>query len=113
MGTLNRAIELNPHFGLAWGAKGNGLAAQGKYDEAILAYNKAIELNQEDPGLWINKGDAFYRQGKYNEALNAYDKAIEIIPFAEYSYSRGIALRALGRTTEADAAFAKAQGAGV
>ena len=54
--------------------------------------------------------------GKYDEAIKAYDKAIEQCPLdamkpmgAETWYKKGIALQALGRTSEADAAFAKAK----
>jgi tetratricopeptide (TPR) repeat protein len=101
--------EQSTYDAYAWTNKGNALLAQGKYDEAIQAYDKAIELNQEAPDLWISKGHTFYRQGKYDKALDAYDRAIELIPFADYWYSKGIALKALGRAVDADAAFAKAK----
>ena len=53
---------------------------------------------------------ALYGQGQYEEALQAFDKAIEINPqYGEAWYYKGIILRELGRTTEAEAAFAKAE----
>jgi len=56
-----------------------------------------------------NKGFTFLHQGKYDEAIQACDKAIELDPkFAESWNNKGKALKALGRITEAEAAFAKA-----
>jgi tetratricopeptide (TPR) repeat protein len=47
--------------------------------------------------------------GKYDEAFKIYERAIEIHPeFAEAREKKGDALKGLGRTTEANAAFAKA-----
>ncbi len=48
--------------------------------------------------------------GKYDEAIKAYDQAISINPqYANAWNNKGVALQALGRTSEADAAFAKAE----
>jgi Flp pilus assembly protein TadD len=50
------------------------------------------------------------REGKYNDTIKAFDKAIEIEPqYALAWYNKGVALKLLDRTTEADAAFAKAK----
>jgi Tetratricopeptide repeat. len=59
---------------------------------------------------WSNKGGALNGQGKYDEAIKACDEAIRLDPnISEAWYNKGIALKALGRTAEADAAFAKAK----
>lgn len=59
---------------------------------------------------WMDKGAELFEQGKYDEALQAYNKAIEINPQLVVAWSgKAKALRALGRTTEADAAMAKAR----
>ena len=48
--------------------------------------------------------------GKTDEALNASDKVIELDPkFASAWYSKGTALKTLGRNSEAEDAFAKAK----
>ncbi len=48
--------------------------------------------------------------GKYNEAVKAYDASIRLDPNdAAVWNNKGMALKALGRTTEANAAFAKAK----
>jgi Flp pilus assembly protein TadD len=46
----------------------------------------------------------------YNESIKAYDMAIEIDPqLAEAWTNKGVALQQLGRTADADAAFARAE----
>jgi len=58
---------------------------------------------------WFNKGVDLYGQSKYDEAIKAFDEAIRLDPkYAEAWNNKGGALEALGRTTEAEAAFAKA-----
>jgi tetratricopeptide (TPR) repeat protein len=53
--------------------------------------------------------DLNHNHGKYEEAIKAYDEAIKLVPdYADAYYNKGLALRALGRISEADAAFAKA-----
>jgi Flp pilus assembly protein TadD len=48
---------------------------------------------------------------KYDEAFKAFDEAIRLDPNdAEVWNYKGLALKSLGRTTEADAAFAKELG---
>ena len=103
---LDRAIELDPKFALAWANKGYALYKQEKYDEAIEAYNKTIELNPENAVVavaWNFKGLAFYNLGaktktfKYiNKSLSDFDKAIELnSSFADPWYNNGNALDSL------------------
>jgi len=48
--------------------------------------------------------------GKYDEAIKAYDEAIRTDPNDAVAWNnKGAVLEAVGRTTEADAAFAKAK----
>ena len=48
--------------------------------------------------------------GKYYEAIKAYDEAIQLDPNdAAAWYNKGVALDALGKTTEANAAFTEAK----
>jgi Flp pilus assembly protein TadD len=48
--------------------------------------------------------------GRYEEAVNAIEKAVEIDPnYGGGWYDKGTYLKLLGRTTEANAAFAKAK----
>jgi tetratricopeptide (TPR) repeat protein len=57
-----------------------------------------------------NKGATLHGQRKYDEAVQMYDKAIRLKPdFAGAYYNKGLALKALKKTRESDAAFTKAK----
>jgi superkiller protein 3 len=120
----DKAIELdgenavdNESLSNAWIGRGTVLAKLGRLNESIDAFDKSIELNpQAAVFAWLSKGEALNKSKRYDEAVKAYDKAIEQCPLdamkpmgAETWYKKGIALQALGHTSEADAAFAKAK----
>jgi tetratricopeptide (TPR) repeat protein len=119
---FDKSIELNPQAAVfGWLSKGEALNRSKRYDEAVKAYDKVVELSPESATILSahacdSKGDALLAWGKYDEAIKAYDKAIEQCQLdamkpmgAEAWYKKGIALQALGHTSEADAAFAKAK----
>jgi len=122
----------------AWTDKGDVLRDIGQYEEAVYAYNKALELYSDpaNAGIaqaWKGKGDALSKLGKSDEALKSYDSAVkayneEIKKFnnasaldkavsittdpypvnVDFWYNWSSALKALGRTSESEEAFAKA-----
>jgi tetratricopeptide (TPR) repeat protein len=111
---FDKAIEINPQYAEAWKTKGHVLRHQGKQEEAIKAYERAIETKgqyaERYAEAWGAKGLSLYLMRKYDDAIKAYDMAIEIRPqMADFWKEKGNVLKALGRTTEADAAFAKAK----
>ena len=127
------------HVPYAWTSKGDSLRDLGRYEDAINAYDEALELypkpaNAGIAQAWKGKGDVLSDLGEHDEAIKAYSAAVEaydeeikafekasaldkatsftINPYpvdAEFWYNRGVALRALDRASEADAAFAKAK----
>jgi Flp pilus assembly protein TadD len=65
---------------------------------------------QQTAEEWLNQGIALGNQGKFDEAIQAFDEAIRINPqLAEAWNNKSNALKQLNRTTEADAAYAKAR----
>ncbi len=116
---FDKAIELNPQASaFVWLSKGDALNQSGRYEEAAFAYDKVVEQNSDSTKAltahaYSSKGDALSAWGKYDEAVIAYDEAIEQYPLetmgAQTWYKKGIALKMLGRTSNADAAFAKAK----
>ncbi len=94
-------------------AKGDKLKGEGKYYEAIRFYDDAINSDPDNFQNWKalnSKGEALFSQGKYDEALQAYDKAIELVPDVSIVWTnKGHALKALGRTSESDVAYATAR----
>jgi tetratricopeptide (TPR) repeat protein len=60
--------------------KGNGLFAQGKYEDAALNYRKAAQLRPEMGEAWFRLGLARVREGRDNEAYDAFNQAIQKTP---------------------------------
>ncbi|VVB68921.1 Photosystem I assembly protein Ycf3 [uncultured archaeon] len=57
---------------------------------------------------WDNRGIALEHEANYSEAIQAYNKAIDIDPQDELGWNlKADLLKKLGRTTEADAVYAK------
>jgi Flp pilus assembly protein TadD len=64
-------------------------------------------------GCLEHQGVALSNQHKYDEAIKATDEAIRIDPNnAKFWHNNGIFLNHLGRTSEADAAYARAKDLG-
>ena len=60
--------------------KGQDLADQGKYDQAIQAYDQALATDQQNDQIYYFKGNALLYQKKYQEAVDAYTTALSINP---------------------------------
>lgn len=107
-----KVIELTPADVTAWIDKGFALKSLGRNTEAEAAFDKAIEISSDSMywPAWFGKGEVLLAQKKYEDALKAYDKVIELNPTHAATWNeKGLALKALGRQAEADAAFAKAK----
>ena len=123
LAAYDAAIETNPNYppgdnsmyiAMILTDKGNVLEKIGNHEDALKAFDKAIELFPENAAAWKGKGDVLNNTGKYNDSVKAYDKAIELVPqpgsLSAYSWQgKGLALKAIGHNSEADAAFAKAR----
>jgi Zn-dependent protease len=72
--------------------RGNILAEEGQYDQAIPEFTKALEINPMYIEAYLNRGAAYIATGQYDEALSDFNKVIEIEPgHAEAYKNRGIA----------------------
>jgi tetratricopeptide (TPR) repeat protein len=91
--------------------KAHLLAENGDYNQTVKVLEEASKLTPQDKDLWINGGILLSAHlGRYYDALKYYERALQIDPSDGYAwYAKGEALRSLGRTSEADAAFAKAK----
>jgi len=114
------AIELDPSFtGLeARLNKAGVLAELGRYNESIDAFDEIIEMLPADDSLYAaavltEKGIVLEEMGDYEGAIDAFDRALELDPSNMYAMQeKGFALQALGRNSEAEAAFARARDLG-
>lgn len=116
---FDNATALNPLLSGVWYEKGELLLKRGDYDKAIKAYNISIELDPDYAYAWISKGGILEGKGMYQDAIYCYDEAIKCydkpsrmsdVNGARFPwYYKGLVLQMLGRTTESNAAFAKAE----
>lgn len=105
----SQAIQLAPSFDDAYYNRGNAYYDLLDYDNAIKDYEKAIQLKpNEYPEYYYNRGLAYHSLKDYDRAIQDYDKALKMAPnLANAYYARGLAYKALGKTSEAEADFAK------
>ncbi|MEO6871271.1 MAG: tetratricopeptide repeat protein [Chthoniobacterales bacterium] len=68
------------------GNKGNELAQQGKYDEAIKEFTLAINENVKDPRFYLDRGRTYRIANKMPEAMADFSKAIEMAPDNDVGY---------------------------
>jgi tetratricopeptide (TPR) repeat protein len=78
---LDRAIELNPNYALAYAQRGLVLAWLNRPDEAIAAAERGIRLSPNDPivfphGSYLALCLAHLVAGRYEEALSWADRAL-------------------------------------
>ena len=82
--------------------KGEVLAEERRYSEALAAFEKAVELNPNLEEAWYNKGNILVRMSRNTDALNAYEKLVKMHPEkSEVWYNRGNVLVKLKRYSEA------------
>jgi TolB-like protein len=114
-----RAVELDPKFGLAWGRMAilrsflnfNAID-QNTYTADLVKQvaDRAMALTPDAGESWIAQGSYRYRILRdFNGALAAFDEAQKRLPNSALVYQyRGFILRRLGRWQEAEASFKKA-----
>ena len=108
-------IETNPGpkasaMALVW--KGKLLFEMGRADESLESLNRAAEIDPPSSEAWRWKAGISAELGRYEDALQAYNETLQIngrSETAEIWQEKGGVLKALGRQSEADAAFAKAK----
>jgi tetratricopeptide (TPR) repeat protein len=82
--------------------RGNRLAAQKRYAEAIDEYTKALRVNPTFYEALNNRGLAYYFSGQRERAIADFTKAIETYPKKPTAFSnRGMVLNDVGKLTEA------------
>jgi len=81
---------------------GNGLAADGRTEEAVEQYRQALRLKPDYVKAHNNLGLALAGLGKVGEAIEHYHQALRLKPDDAAAYNNlGLALDSLGRIDEA------------
>jgi tetratricopeptide (TPR) repeat protein len=103
---IDRALAINPGEPGAQENRASLLEIMGRHEEALKTANTAQELAQ----VWYSRAGVLGSQGKKDEALDALDRAIELNPgHADAWHDKGMILEVLGRNSESDAAYARAE----
>jgi adenylate cyclase len=105
MGTIDRALALNPNSALAWSARGWVLGMQTQPGPAIEALRQAMRLSPLDPLAYLfTSGLAFAHMaaGRYEEAIEWADRALYAQPrFTMAMRVKLVCLAHLSRAEEA------------
>lgn len=92
------AIDLNPHYVVAYNNRGLARAGQGDWNRAIEDYNEAIWLNPQYAHAYFSRGIACHNQGNLAGAIADYTCSIEYnYPELHLPYNnRGVAYEEQG-----------------
>jgi tetratricopeptide (TPR) repeat protein len=115
LNVLDNIIELDPKNYGALGRKAEVLSIIGMYNESINTFDKALQMIPASAtetlfSFWMSKGWTLLAHSDNGAALTAFEKGITLNPEDGSAwFFKGDALKALGRQSEAEAAFAKAK----
>jgi tetratricopeptide (TPR) repeat protein len=77
---LDKAIEANPSFPIAYWCTGNAYHDEGENKKAIKFYKEAVKLLPSNAYYWLVLGNVYMETKEYKEAAGAYKKALEAYP---------------------------------
>ena len=104
----HQAVMHHPHMAAAHFNLGITLRAQGKIDEALIAYGKAVELNAKLDVAHYHRGLMLEQKGDVNGAINAFDRVIQLDPdHADAHFHRGSCLTLKGEHKAAIEAYSE------
>lgn len=63
-----------------WNDKGNSLADQGRYEEALDAFNTALTYDPDDPLTYAYRGIVLYNLHRPDDAMKDFDCALTLNP---------------------------------
>ena len=99
---IDRAIDLNPNLGEAYGARAILQSRRGDVDSSTTSLRKALSLAPNSSLILITYAMTLNRSGRGTEALPAAEKAMRIDPVLPLPYLvYGDTLESLGRIEEA------------
>lgn len=99
-------IRQKSHFGFL--DKGNALAKEKKYTEAIVNYEKAVSVGGKSPKLSLNWGNVLLEMGRIDDAIAKYNEAIALDPkYVSAYFNLGVVHLKRDKKSEAAAFFSK------
>lgn len=104
------ALESNSTCNV-WFEKGNELANDGSYVEALVQIDQAVSFQPENNAAWVLRAVVLIHLQRYTEALASCDRALEIDNSDRQAWLfRGAALNHLGRYKDCYASYDKVMG---
>jgi tetratricopeptide (TPR) repeat protein len=98
---IARAIQCDPKPDY-FACLGRTLRAQGRHDQALIAYDQAIERRPADAGLWRELADVLLDLRRYEPALRGFQHVLTLDPrHQDAAYKSGVLLNEMGRFEEA------------
>jgi serine/threonine protein kinase/Tfp pilus assembly protein PilF len=76
----NKALELDPNFGLSLNQLGYTYSGMENYEKAIEYFKKYASVAPEEANPLDSLADAYYQTGRLEEAVAKYKEALEIKP---------------------------------
>jgi len=106
---LDRALELDPGFGLAHALKGLITLEAGDYTQSAEMLTRAAELAPNEARTYLWLGGAWFAQGRLERALAAFDRGLAVDPLNFILHGRrAVLLQNMGRPGEADESAVRA-----
>ncbi len=109
MPDFDKAIELNPRWGIVYYSRGVAYAAKRDHDRAIADFDRVIKGKPSNADPYISRGDAYSGKGDYVRAVADYSEAIRLEPASAPAYqNRAKAYEKIGESAKAQADREKA-----
>jgi tetratricopeptide (TPR) repeat protein len=106
---LNRAIELNPDYAIAFNSRGYVYNELKQYEQAITDLDRATVIDPNDDNAHLNRGKTYYHLKQYEQAIADFDRAVELDPNNAAAYTnRGAAYDELKQYERAIADYDRA-----
>ena len=112
LGLLEEAIEQEPREALFHGLKGQALARQRRYRDAVDAYDAAIRRDGRYYQHYLGRGLAHDALRERSRAQNDLEQSNRLLPTRLANYTLGRIAMANGNRVDAKRLFGSAKGAG-
>jgi serine/threonine protein kinase/Tfp pilus assembly protein PilF len=76
----NKALELDPNYGLTINGLAYTYAQMGYFEKAIEYFKRYASVSPGDANPFDSMGDLYFQMGKFDEAIAKYKEALEVKP---------------------------------
>jgi len=75
---FEKALELDPHYGLAASMIANSYKKMGDFEKALAYFKKYESLSPGDADPFASLGDLYYRMGMLDKAIGKFKEALDV-----------------------------------